>query len=147
MKTFKIIFIFFLVVFFIRQLGAWEDKRLEMWAGNLKNENSLIRKSAAKNLGSLGQKEAVPYLVEALNDEEAEVRATVCEALGQIGDEPIKKKLKNVLYNDSSPMVKDAAKKAIDEINAYLEKLKEKKIKEMKQKLKDGTLDENGVIE
>jgi hypothetical protein len=117
-------------------LPGQEDRRLETWTGNLKNEKILIRKSAARYLGVLGDKGAISYLLAALHDPEPEVRAEVCAALGLLGEEYVKEPLTNVLYRDPSPMVKNSAKVAIDKIDAYLGLQKEKKLKEMKEKVK-----------
>lgn len=111
---------------------SFEDLRLETWVKNLKNENYLLRKSAAKHLASLADKRAIPYLIEALADKEAEVRSEVCNALGLMGDEEIKIRLQKVMYTDTSPMVRGSAKRAIDKIDGYLRLQEEKKLKEMK---------------
>ena len=117
-------------------LFTQEDKRLETWTSNLKNEKILIRKSSARYLGVLGDKGAISYLLAALHDPEPEVRAEVCAALGLLGEEYVKEPLTNVLYRDQSPMVRNSAKVAIDKIDTYLGLQKEKKLKEMKDKVK-----------
>lgn len=117
-------------------VNAWEDHRFELWVKNLKNENVLVRKNSAKALARLGDDRAVPFLLAALEDDEAEVRAEVCRALGSFPKEEIKKDLTRVLYKDKSPMVKNAAKKAIDRIDTYISAMKEKKLKEMKDAIK-----------
>ena len=115
---------------------AYDDTRLEMWVKNLKNEKVLIRKNAARALSVLQDKRAIPFLLEALKDPEAQVRAEVCRALGLFGQESLIEELKNVLYADQSPMVRSSAGKAIQNIETYIEIQNEKKIKEMKEKLK-----------
>jgi HEAT repeat protein len=128
-----------LQVFVLKAAFCQEDLRLETWAENLKNEKVLIRKSAAKYLGALGDKRAIPPLLAALKDPEAEVRSEVCAALGLFGEESVKETLTNVLYKDPSPMVRFAAKTAIEKIDTYISLQKEKKIKEMKEKLKSSS--------
>ncbi len=44
-----------------------------------------VRANAAKALGKLNDKRAVPALIEALKDEDPQVRANVSKALGNIG--------------------------------------------------------------
>jgi HEAT repeat protein len=127
----------FLIFFFAATSSySYEDLRMKTWIANLNSEKMLIRKSAARHLGTLGDKRAIESLVEALKDDEAEVRAEVCRSLGLFGEEYVKNYLTNILYTDPSPMVKTAAKRAIDKIDTYLELQKEKKLKEMKEKLK-----------
>lgn len=52
----------------------------------LKDENTLMRKSAAKVLGELGDRRAVQSLISALKDESPYVRKTAAEALGNLDD-------------------------------------------------------------
>jgi len=117
-------------------LTAYEDFRVETWTKNLSNEKALIRKSSAKYLGLIGDRRAIPYLLKALKDEEPQVRAEACNALGLLGDESVKEYLENVLYKDTSPMVRSSAKRGLDNIETYTNLQKEKKLKEMKEKLK-----------
>jgi HEAT repeat protein len=51
---------------------------------NLKEVYSSVRRSAAKALGNTGNEAAVPALVQALNDEDYDVRSSGAEALGKI---------------------------------------------------------------
>jgi len=68
----------------------------------LKDGDSDVRGSAANALGKIGDKSAVPQLIEALNfdhstdffDDSTEVRRAAAEALGEIGDESAIKPLK-----------------------------------------------------
>jgi HEAT repeat protein len=72
----------------IRVLGKIKDRRaLQPIADALLYSDWMaIRSAAAEALGSMGYKEAVPFLLEGLQDFEAPVRANVAEALGQLGD-------------------------------------------------------------
>ena len=129
----KVIIIFLFLFSF--SLNAYEDYRFDMWAKNLKNENVLVRKNSARSLGVLQDKRAIPFLMEGLNDPKPEVRASVCMALGFLQEEFIVEELTKVSQKDSSPMVKSAAKRAIYNLQTYLEFKKEKQLKEMKDAL------------
>ena len=142
-KTLSVIFSAFFILISIVTIDAVEDLRLETWTKNLFNENSLIRKSSAKNLGFLGDRRAIPSLIKALKDSENEVRAEACNALGLLGDESAKEPLQNVLSRDSSQTVRYSAKKAIDNIDSYLNLQKEKKLKELKERLKNESTPKN----
>jgi len=136
MKIFKhILTVIAAIILFTSVISAYEDNRFEMWARNLENKNVLIRKSSAKNLGLLGDKRAIPFLIEALTDMKVEVRVEICKALGLLGDEKVMKNLKTVARKDESADVRKAARRAIREINEYIKVRKEKKLKEIKEKL------------
>lgn len=69
----------------------------------LKDQNPNVRASAAKALGMICQRECLPYLIEALDDEEW-VAFTAIEALGKIGDEMALDALSRILSSDSEPL-------------------------------------------
>ncbi len=46
-----------------------------------------VRSSSAEALGRIGSEDAIPILIEALNDLDSNVRQKVAEALGKIGDD------------------------------------------------------------
>lgn len=131
-----LILVFGVIFFFAPNLKGYEDLRFETWANNLGNENVLIRKSAAKHLGTLGEKRAIPYLLKAIKDDHAQVRAEICKTLGLLGDESVIERLKRIAYKDPSPKVRSSARKAIENIETYSARQKEKKLKAMKDQLK-----------
>lgn len=53
-------------------------------AGLLKNQNSTIRGDAAYLLGIIGHRDAMPYLVEVLKDQNADVKEIAREAIDEI---------------------------------------------------------------
>jgi HEAT repeat protein len=82
MKISKSIFLFLAALLSASVCYGAVDLRMETWAGNLKNDNPLIRKSSARYLGQLGDKRAIPYLLQALKDPQAEVRLKSAIHLG-----------------------------------------------------------------
>jgi len=52
----------------------------------LRNENPIIRGDAAYLLGIIGQREVLPFLVEAADDDNSGVRQIVREAIEEIGE-------------------------------------------------------------
>ncbi|MFN3479063.1 MAG: HEAT repeat domain-containing protein [Thermodesulfovibrionales bacterium] len=69
----------------------------------LKDTNPNVRASAAKTIGRLGYDEAVPYLLEALKDEEW-VAFSAIEALGEIGGKRAIYALKDTLSMKEEPL-------------------------------------------
>jgi hypothetical protein len=53
-----------------------------------------------------------------------------------LGDETVKPTLEEISFKDQSPMVRYNAKKAIDNLDTYTSLQKEKKLKELKDKMK-----------
>lgn len=68
---------------------------------------------AARALGRIGQTDAVAALVDALHDEDEDVRADAAVALGQLGDPASGDRLLENLLGDPSPEVKGAALDAL----------------------------------
>lgn len=81
----------------------------------LKNEEMLVRKTAAWAVGQQRHRCAVEQLILALQDEATEVRQTVVTALGQIGDERAIQPLLT-LVNDPDPEVRAAVAEATERI-------------------------------
>lgn len=79
--------------------GVTHEKILPL----LKDVNPNVRASAARTLGVLGQREAVQYLIEALDDEEWVVFSAV-EAIGIIGDERGLMALTKILLSTSETL-------------------------------------------
>src|SRR5262249_29264244 len=79
---------------------TYQGMSLSNWIATLQNPYSQIRAKAAAALGRMGPaaKDAVPALVEALKDKQAEVRVQASLALAAIGDaavQPLIKALKD----------------------------------------------------
>ncbi|TET34622.1 MAG: HEAT repeat domain-containing protein [Planctomycetota bacterium] len=75
-----------------------------------------VRRWAALSLGSIGDKKAIPELVNALKDPNAVIRHDCVSALGEIGEQSTLNILKNVCKNDANPNVRSAASRAIKRI-------------------------------
>jgi HEAT repeat protein len=95
--------------------------------GKLLSDPSLeIRRNAAHALGTVGSQafSTVPYLKDALNDKHADVVITSCWALGKIGPKAEKAiPALEQLTQHSDELVRQAAREAIDAINAKFQKL------------------------
>ncbi|AGB40336.1 iron-sulfur cluster binding protein, putative [Halobacteroides halobius DSM 5150] len=74
-----------------------------------------IQRNAAIILGNLGDKEAVPYLIEALEDPKPIVRAHAAWALAEIGDGSVVDDLKKVLVKEKEERVKEEVQEAINQ--------------------------------
>ena len=81
----------------------------------LKNPHPAMRAAAALGLGEIGDRAAVPFLVDALKDEQWLVRRDVATALGRIGDPRAVPALENALQ-DEETLVRSAAAEALQKI-------------------------------
>jgi HEAT repeat protein len=68
-------------------------------------------------LGAIGDRQAVPPLIQALGDGNSDVRAAACRALGQIGDPQALPHLIQAL-EDEDEDVRWAAREAVEQIKA-----------------------------
>ena len=81
----------------------------------LGNQDTEIRYEAAGALGSIGEEEAVPHLINLGNDPDTEVQMAILQALGNIGGRRAKEYLQHSL-NAESQAVRDAARQALSEL-------------------------------
>jgi HEAT repeat protein len=94
-------------------MGRTADSRL--WGptvlGELRNPSPGIRFQAVGATGSLGLKNAVPELIELLNDSDREIREQAIWALGEIGGERARRALERLQRSASAgerPLIEDA---------------------------------------
>ena len=80
---------------------------------SIRNPESLTRYLAAQSLGFIGDRRAVPSLIEALGDEDSQVRSTAARSLGLIGDARATSSLV-VALDDGEYSVRLAAAGALD---------------------------------
>ncbi|MBL7134198.1 MAG: HEAT repeat domain-containing protein, partial [Phycisphaerae bacterium] len=86
-----------------RRLGLSKDPRVVVpLIEALSDDDSDVRKAAAKALGRLSDKRAVKPLVKALSDDEYYVRGAAAKALGQLGDKRAVVPLIEALADDNS---------------------------------------------
>ena len=101
----------------LHAMGRSCDARwLSTLAHELKSENAEIRYEVATACGSLGEEEAVPYLLPLLDDDDAQVQEAVMQALGRIGGQEAKQALEECLAH-SDERVRDAALAALSEVD------------------------------
>ena len=81
----------------------------------LSDDNSYVRRTAAKALGHLGDKRAVDPLIEALSHYDYEVRLAAAEALGRLGDKRAVDPLIEVLADDTG-WIRKAAEAALKKL-------------------------------
>jgi HEAT repeat protein len=82
----------------------------------LKENNPTIRANAAHALALLQDPEAVPELIEALDDEDEYARYRIVYALGELRDDRADAELIRVAEADPSKFVQDAAREALEKI-------------------------------
>ena len=81
----------------LKKIGSYN---LEIITGLLDDENEDIRVYACEILGSIQDKNAIPYLIKKLSEENENVRNTACIALGEINDEQAVDALLGALKDD-----------------------------------------------
>lgn len=81
-----------------------------------RDENSYVRQTACKALGAIASRRAIPALLQSLTDHVGQVRWAACYALGFVGDARVIQYLQEVVYNDPNRLVRQAAAKAIEQI-------------------------------
>lgn len=85
---------------------------------NLESPNLRVRKYATFILGRIGNKKAVPYLIEILQKEkDIRTRLYAAAALGIIGDEKAMEILSYVAENDDNPFLQEECKKSLKMIS------------------------------
>lgn len=88
-------------------------KPLSFWKADLKKPSAAARRSAAAALGEPKAKFAAPPLIEALKDQEADVRATAARSLGIIGPDKDSIAALTTALRDPNPTVVVAAADAL----------------------------------
>jgi HEAT repeat protein len=85
----------------------------------LSYQNALVRQQAARALGEIGAKDAVPALIKVLRDEEWSVRRQAAVALGKIGPAAHSAEPELVRsQRDANSLVRKAATQALAQIKA-----------------------------
>ena len=88
-----------------KKMGGFEEKtkrkrELDSLLGGLKDLDSLIRLKSAESLGFFADEEVVPQLIDALEDDEPEVRQELARALSAAGSDAAKEALLNLVSHD-----------------------------------------------
>lgn len=94
------------------------DERLQKWLKVLKEPNAEMSKIAADKLGEIGDKAAVPALLETLRTRAAFVAGAAALALGKIGDKSAVKDLIHAMQTHQDVVVRTAAAEALGEMRA-----------------------------
>ena len=98
------------------KLGVNDEQFMKIM-GMLSSDVKQERCGAARALGDIGNPSAVPDLLNALNDEDWEVREAVAWALGKIGDKRALPDLQEVAKSDPNHSVRNVAQEAIEAIS------------------------------
>lgn len=97
-------------------LGLSKDKAVvPVLTQALRSEFYLVRVAAAAALGNVGDTGAIPALFEAMKDPEEEVRAAACAAVCKFKDPSTFDEVTNVILEDSSIEVRQAAVRGLGE--------------------------------
>lgn len=93
---------------------ASADKIDDLTRTLMQDASYKVRVQAALVLGKLGDKRAVPALMQALHDENETVRGVAATSLGRIGDKAAANALMVASTSDASEFVRGQAKKALE---------------------------------
>ncbi|MCK5622193.1 MAG: HEAT repeat domain-containing protein, partial [Alphaproteobacteria bacterium] len=97
-----------------RSTGATPPDRVCARLSEILREGADVHRTlAAQALGAIGRRDAVPALLDALLDEDADVRVDAAAALGSVGDPSTAPKLMDNLIGDPCAEVKMAAMDAL----------------------------------
>src|SRR6266446_8737464 len=102
------------------------EEHVDYWVRTLQNPLQLVRKNAARMLGTIGDRRATDPLVSALKDPYFGVRTEAARSLGLLGDERAISALSGSRERDTDPRVRRTAGEAIERIKAYVEFQKKK---------------------
>lgn len=89
------------------------NERLDKWIQVLREPNAEMSKIAADKLGEIGDKTAVPALLETLRTRAAFVAGAAALALGRIGDKNTVKDLVRAMQTHQDVVVRTAAAEAL----------------------------------
>ncbi len=116
------------VAFTLVELNRFELKGLEAIAESmgelfiwklktaLGDKQHRIRGMAASYLGILQHRQAIPLLIQALEDDHAHIRASAALALGRLRVAEVKTKLESLMKDDWDQTVRSRAREALDRI-------------------------------
>jgi hypothetical protein len=93
---------------------ASADKIDDLTRTLMQDPSYKVRVQAALVLGKLGDKRAVPALIQALRDENETVRGVAATSLGRIGDRSAANALMTASTSDASEFVRSQARKALE---------------------------------
>ena len=90
---------------------------LDFLIDEMQSKTPEFRYEAAKASGEIEDEQAIPYLLNLLNDDDHEVQDAAIMSLGKIGGKEAKQALQK-LSKSKEPRIKDAAKAALTELSA-----------------------------
>ena len=106
------------------------DEHVAYWMGTVNSHPlKLIRRNAARVLGTLQNPVAIPSLIQALKDPFYGVRLEAARSLGLLGNEQALASLLDSTKTDPDILVKKAAHEAVERIKLHREVLKKKEEK------------------
>lgn len=99
-------------------MASMEEQRLKKWMDVLHEPDTEMSKIAADKLGEIGNKQAVPELIEAMEKRTALVAAAAAIALGKIGDRSSIPVLIKTLRRHQDVVVQSGAAEALGMMRA-----------------------------
>lgn len=107
-----------------------DTEHVQYWIRTVQNHPmQMIRKNAARALGSIGDRAATPALIRALQDSFFGVRVEAAYSIGLLTDKSALGALMEAASKDSDALVRRRAREAIQKINAHQEFIQKRREK------------------
>lgn len=130
-------FVILLLAFSVQAKTIHDEEHVQYWTQTLETHALVfVRKNAARNLGKIGDLQALPSLIKALEDKAHEVRLEAAKSLGLLGDESAIPVLEDTAQNDQDRQVRRRARWSIQKIRAHQEFI-QKKLEKLKAESKN----------
>lgn len=116
-RNYGLVFLFLSTSFALADGVTHDQENLTYWLKTMKSHPlELVRKNAAKMLGSIADKRTLNVLIEGLKDPAPSVRQEVSTSLGNMVDPRAIPALEDVADRDPDPEVRKRAKNALGKI-------------------------------
>jgi HEAT repeat protein len=112
-----------------------EDEHIQYWVRTVQTHPmQMVRKNAARVLGTLGTNDVISVLIQALKDPYFGVRVEAARSLGNMGDDRPIPELQDVGQRDPDAQVRRNARDAVEKIRLTIE-YRRKKQERLEKKL------------
>lgn len=100
----------------VAMMSSIEEQRLKKWIAVLNDNDAEMSKIAANKLGEIGNRDAVPHLIRAMQSRTMFVSAASAQALGDIGDKSAVPALIKTMNNHRDAIVQESAVRSLGKL-------------------------------
>ena len=99
-------------------LGSFRDdpRVVDALLYRVREETVYLREAVIQSLGRIGNREALPYIIAALQEKSFAVRISAVRALGEMGYREAVPHLKKIAETDSEPLMRKEALRALERL-------------------------------